>query len=249
MNDFYSRQRSYWNRLSRLDPDASIIDPGDTRGLKNAYLAAMRDHALRAALEPVVPEGGVLLDFGCGTGSASIALLRAHYRVIGLDLAQGLLGQAAARCSGHAGLFAAIDGRNLPLRPMSLDGAVTYGVICYVTDDGEAVTLLKGIRDAMRSGAPLLMIEQARTQRTLSESGLKVQRTTQQWSALIEAAGFTGLQHRILRHGRFPTTPLIRHGLVPRWLWTPISRLEASVGNATGVWPWDYADVLFESRA
>ncbi len=249
MDDFYSRQRSYWDKLSRLDPDASIIDPGDTRGLKNAYLAGMRDRALLSGLKSLVPAHGVLLDFGCGTGSASISLLREGYRVVGLDLSQGLLRQAVARCREGSSAFVAIDGRNLPLQGRSLDAAVTYGVLCYITDDAEAVALLRGICAALRPGAPMLMIEQARTRRTLSEGGLKVQRTTREWSALLDAAGFRGVQRRLLRHGRFPTTPLIRHGLVPSFLWESIARMEAVVGSLTGVWPWDYADVLFESLA
>lgn len=249
MTDFYARQRAYWNALADLDPDSSIIDPQDTRGLKNAYLAGMRDAAFAAALERHAIRAGTLLDFGCGTGSASVALLRAGHRVVGLDIALPLLKQARARCGNQGCVFVHTDGRSVPVAEASADASIIYGVLCYVPDDDHATALLREIRAAMSPGGPLLMIEQSRRRRTPSDEGLKVQRTLAQWQALMHKAGFRIERSTLLRHGRFPLTPLIRHGLVPRRLWPLAARTECAVAARTGIWRWDYADVLFEALA
>ncbi|KWS06715.1 hypothetical protein AZ78_4272 [Lysobacter capsici AZ78] len=101
----------------------------------------------------------------------------------------------------------------------------------------------------LKPGSPLLMIEQVRKRRKLTQDGPKVQRTFSQWRALLSSAGFTVELTRVLRHGRFPTTPLIAAGLAPPALWPFIASLEAKVAAATGILPWDYAEVLFEARA
>lgn len=249
MNEFYDRQKAYWDSLATLDPDASIIDPRDKRGYKNAYLAQMRDSTLREALGVRVSPGATLLDYGCGTGSATIALTRLGYSVVGADLSTSLLSHARHRCGDQRALFVAVDGRSVPLRDHSMDAAIAYSVFCYVTDEAEATALLAGIRKTLIPGSPLLIIEQARRHRTVCEQGLKVQRTTDQWRGLLAGAGFKRIGQAILRHGRFPTTPLIRHGLVPRGAWSALMRAERAIPRITGVWPWDYADVLFSAEA
>lgn len=249
MKTHYRRQRAYWDSLASLDPDVAVIDPQDRAGYKNDYLSRMRDSALHTALEARVPLGSTVLDFGCGTGSASIGLLQRGYRVIGLDISPALLRHAKRRAADREGLFVAIDGRSIPLRERTVEATVIYGVLCYVTDDAEAVTLLARIHESMKPGAPLLMIEQARRVRTELEGGLKVQRTPAQWRSLLQEAGFVIDAHWLMRHGRFPTTPMIRYGMIPARLWKSIAEVERRVSAATGIWPWDYADVFHEATA
>lgn len=245
----FLRQKTYWDSLSRLDPDTSVIDPRDTRGWKNEYLASIRDRALLGELRDRLQSGDVVLDFGCGTGSASIRLAKSGFRVLGLDLSQALLRQARTRCAGKNCTFVAINGTTIPTRDRTLDAAITYGVFCYLPDDSRAAAVLSAIRRALRPGAPLLLIEQARRARQVSDEGMKVQRTVAEWSKLIVTAGFTMEKSVVLRHGRFPTTPLVRYGVIPRAAWPMIARIERSIAALSGVWPWDYADVLFHAHA
>lgn len=249
MDDFQLRQKDYWDSLGGLDPDASVIDPNDRLGHKNAYLAALRDRAFATGLAGTGVHQGMILDLGCGTGSATRALLRSGYRILGFDISRSLLVHARRRCGDADVLFAEIDGRHLPVAAATLDAAITYGVICYLPKDVEAVALLGRVRQALKPGAPLVMIEQARVRRRLCDNGLKVQRTLAEWVGLLHAAGFRDPEAVILRHGRFPTTPLIRLGLVPRGVFPALARLEQVLAELTGVWPWDYADVRFTAHA
>ncbi|MFD1298898.1 class I SAM-dependent methyltransferase [Lysobacter gummosus] len=242
-------QRAYWDGLSQIDPDAAIIDPNDRRGLKNRYLAGMRDEAFRSSLCRHGLDDCVLLDLGCGTGSSTQPLLKAGYSVLGIDISLGLLRHAKVRCGDKHCLFIATDGSQLPIADATVDAAVVYVVLSYLVDDDRARALLESVRRSLKPNAPLIMIEQARTQRRTTEAGLKVQRSRPEWLALLSSAGFKVDSSHILRHGRFPTTPLIRAGWLPPRLWPHISRLEARIAAHTGVLPWDYAEILFEARA
>uniref|UniRef100_UPI0026191C9B class I SAM-dependent methyltransferase n=1 Tax=Thermomonas sp. TaxID=1971895 RepID=UPI0026191C9B len=227
------------------DPDAAVIDPKDSRGHKNAYLAQIRDIAIYESLADAGIRAGTIMDLGCGSGSATLPLLRAGHRVLGLDISAGLLRHAQRRCDGMDCLFVQTDGGLPPLSPGKLDAVIIYGVLCYTIDDNSVKAILARIREALRPDAPLIMIEQVRSRRRLTEGGFKVQRTLGEWHELLDSSGFKIKSATILRHGRFPTTPLIAAGMVPRSAWNTIQKLESAVAAVTGVFPWDYAEVRF----
>lgn len=243
------RQRDYWNGLAELPPETSVFDPKDVFGEKNAYIASVRDETLHAALIHVLAAGGVVLDFGCGTGSACLGLLRRGCRVVGVDIAQSLLAQARERCDPDQSLFVAIDGHTLPMADSVFDAAVTYVVLSYVVDDGVALKLLSAIRATLKPGARLVAIEQCRRERRVVEGGIKVHRSIVEWRDLFAAAGFRDVTCRTVRSGRFPATPLIRLGWIPRWLWPAIRASERVAGRFAAVLPGDYAEVAIEGIA
>ncbi|MES0873761.1 class I SAM-dependent methyltransferase [Sinimarinibacterium thermocellulolyticum] len=241
--------QQYWNQLGALDPDIAVIDPADTKGLKSRYISDLRDEAFRIGLARHGVYRGDVLDFGCGTGSSSIPLLRHGHRVVGLDIANALLTHAKARHRHDSALWVQIDGRRLPLRDRAFDAAICYVVLSYVTDDATVIDLLRQLRNALRPQAPMLILEQVRSRRALVEQGRKIHRSVHEWTRLLEVAGFIDVSPRVLRHGRFPMIPLIRQGLIPKRFWPFIRRLEALTGKTCGVLPWDYAEVLFDARA
>jgi ubiquinone/menaquinone biosynthesis C-methylase UbiE len=83
--------------------------------------------------------GELVLDAGCGTGWLAAGLRRAapHVRVVGLDLAAGMLGRA--RAAGAWPLLQA-DAAMLPLATGSVDLVVTRGVLHHLPDVAGALT-------------------------------------------------------------------------------------------------------------
>lgn len=236
----------HWDRLAEGDPEAAVLDPTDNLGHKNRYIAGIRNSTLHQSLARHAPFE-VLLDFGCGSGSCSTLLECFATRNIGIDISAGLLRHANARSGLAHTLFVHYDGDRLPIAHGSIDAVTIYVVLSYV-DDAKALQLLASLRKATREGGRLCMIEQTTRNERVSEGGLKHLRTTRRWVALMLSAGWHVEGHRHIRFGRFPTTPLIRWGLIPRMLHAPLAMSEAWLGRRLGPMPWDYAETLFEAR-
>lgn len=248
MNTEQARQREYWNSLANGNPDAAVIDPKDRRGIKNRYLAWLRDCAFERSLAGL-PKHKCLLDFGCGTGSATQSLLNMGYQVVGVDIASRLLHQARRRLIGTDASFVLYDGLALPFAANSFAATTIYVVMSCVVDDELAKLLLSSIRGTMVPGGTIIMIEHMKRRRTLVQGGLKVLRTKADWYALLEGAGFEDIRSKILRNGHFPSTRMIQLGLIPRMLWPTVASVERYVGRVIGPLPFDYAEIMLEATA
>lgn len=167
-------------------PLRSLLDPPpwDVRARKYARLAASLP----------VPEGGRLLDLGCGTGRSLVGLadgLPAGVDVVGLDVFDDrvILGNGprlAARNAGVAGLEPAIvagDGARLP----------------FADDSMDAVTACRVLHDLPRADAETALVE---CHRVLTPDGhlgvleLPLPHDADAdpddyWRARLSAAGFT----------------------------------------------------------
>lgn len=79
-----------------------------------------------------VPEGGLALDVGCGTGNFSEHLSRAGLRVVGVDLSEVGLETARNRCPD--GDFVAGDAFRLPFRSGSFPLLFCHGLSVFSTE-------------------------------------------------------------------------------------------------------------------
>ena len=111
-------QADHWDRLSVHPPDASVIDPGDRSGRKNRYIASVRDESILESLNGIRADS-VVLDFGCGTGSLTRALVASGRHVLGVDISAGLLQRTPERALGDSALFVRYDGTRLPVADAS----------------------------------------------------------------------------------------------------------------------------------
>lgn len=242
-----AEQERYWDGLSGLALDASVIDPNDRSGHKNHYLAAMRDRSIIEALASI-DRVGPILDLGCGTGSLTRALVADGRHVVAMDISQGLLGRSSERELGTAALFARFNGRDLPLRSGSVAAVTTYVVLNHVIGEGELPALLQEIRRVLAPGGIVVAIEQIRRRPRLDQAGWKLQRTYTQFVDAFTAAGLTVVGSDILRYGHFPTTYLVRWGWLPRTCAGALARLERSFARIRGIPLQDYCDVRFVLR-
>jgi ubiquinone/menaquinone biosynthesis C-methylase UbiE len=143
-------------------------DPFSAQRIRAAYDAVARDYEAafgddlsrlpldRQMLERALQAadgGGLILDLGCGTGSAGRYLTSKGGRVLGLDLSIGMLRSAASTnrfplCQG--------DMRSLPFRDGAFAAIVAYYSIHNVIRT-ELGTVLAEARRVLRPGATLLL--------------------------------------------------------------------------------------------
>ena len=129
-----------------------------TRGWRDALRLRQRWFGSPfAAVEPLVPREGTILDLGCGFGvmTACLALGAPGRRVIGLDVDAGKIARGR-RWYGHlAGV--ALHETDLDATPLpEADGVVLYDVLHHLAD---ADAMLARVARALRPGGVLVVKE------------------------------------------------------------------------------------------
>ncbi|NOT00065.1 MAG: methyltransferase domain-containing protein [Phycisphaerales bacterium] len=105
----------------------------------------------------IVPQGGAILDFGCGPGVMSVALAESGYRVVGLDAAPNMIEFALAeaeRAGNTNATFRVIDGDDRALGASQYDAILCSSVIEFVEDES---TLLDSLAAALVPGGTLFI--------------------------------------------------------------------------------------------
>lgn len=95
---------------------------------------------------------GVVLDLGCGTGSAGAALKRSGARVIGADLAVPCLRVAARRLDG----VVRCDAARLPFADGTFDAIVSRGALHHMQD---APAVLRDAARVLKPGGRALFLD------------------------------------------------------------------------------------------
>ena len=102
------------------------------------------------------PPNSLILDAGCGPGLVAEAFLEAGHRVVGIDLAEGMIGLARERCARFGDAAEFLVGSihdDLPPGLQSFDVAVSRFVVHHVL---EPRRFLARQRDLLRAGGILM---------------------------------------------------------------------------------------------
>jgi len=142
MSEFWDREAATFDD----EPDHGLRDPG----VRAAW------GALLERLLPPAPAG--VADLGCGTGSLSVLLAAAGYRVRGVDVAGEMVTAARAKAE-RAGVdieFVQGDASAPPYAPGSVDVVLARHVLWALPDPVEA---LARWTELLRPGGRLVLIE------------------------------------------------------------------------------------------
>ena len=131
------------------------------------------------------PEACIALDFGCGVGDFSRMLLRLGFRVIGHD---PVARPAIAHPRFH---FEPV----LESRPRSVDLVLSVTVLDHVLDEARLRATLAALRERLRPGGFLVLLEYSLGGDFLNEPTLRANahqafRSRESWRALLASAGF-----------------------------------------------------------
>ncbi|MBB4154009.1 SAM-dependent methyltransferase [Sphingomonas jinjuensis] len=110
---------------------------------------------LDAAIADVAPEEGRALDIGCGAGSTSLSLARAHplLAITGVDVSPALIAVARSRSIDHPQVDWRVGDIAVDPLPRPMNLAVSRHGVMFFADP---VAALARLRDVMTPGAPLV---------------------------------------------------------------------------------------------
>lgn len=106
----------------------------------------------------LAPEARVL-DVACGTGTFEHLTARAQplQRILGVDLASGMLAEAEAKCAAFPAIrFVQARAASLPVGSQQVDVVVSASAFHYFDDP---VAVLAAMRDALRPGGYVVILD------------------------------------------------------------------------------------------
>jgi ubiquinone/menaquinone biosynthesis C-methylase UbiE len=144
-----------------------VSDPFSEKRIQAAYDAAAGDYQARFSedldqlpldrrmldLARRSVSGGVVLDLGCGTGSAASYISRSGTRAVGLDLSFGMLGSCRSFCELP---LCQGDMRHLPFGDQAFAAVVAYYSIQHVRRSELGMVLSEAAR-VLNPGGTLLL--------------------------------------------------------------------------------------------
>ena len=147
--DDLAAQRTLW------DAEAATFDEQPDHGLRDPATRAAW-HALLARHLPAPP--AEVLDLGCGTGTLTVLLAQAGYRVCGVDLAPAMVAAARAKIA-TAGVTARVDegdAADPPGDPDAYDVVLSRHVLWALPDPAAVLTRWARL---VRPGGRLVLVE------------------------------------------------------------------------------------------
>ncbi len=115
-------------------------------------------HDLRRRLGAQLPESGIVVDVGCGTGSNAIALAAAGLEVIGVDPDRGILDTARAKEGGERVDWREGRAETLPVEPAGAD-AVVMSLLLHHLQPAAKSGALREARRVLRPGGHLYVAD------------------------------------------------------------------------------------------
>jgi len=166
--------------------------PLDTELLRRLAAAAQPDSGCG------VPEGGLVLDVGCGPAQGGGYLAARGTRVLGLDLSPGMLNAAVARHGGLGLRAACADMRRLPLRDRCCAGITSFYTLHHLPRE-DLAPVLSEFRRVLRHGGGLLLATHEGSGEYVANDDLGIRGTlytAPEIEYAVAGAGFTGVQVR-----------------------------------------------------
>ena len=162
MNDT-QRVQYYISLAARFDEAAQHYDRhfGPPTGSQpgNKLLTWLREEHL-SILRAVLPEGGAVLDIGCGTGIEALQLVQDGYSVLGLDISPAMVRQAQTKAAAYGIRFGAVFKTLAAGKLSALDergpfqGA--FASLGTLNTEPNLAGFAAGLHDRLEPGAPFV---------------------------------------------------------------------------------------------
>jgi SAM-dependent methyltransferase len=182
-----------WEERARVGELNAVLSPTGT-AQRNHFIHGVHIVGARQMVR-LVPRGGTIVDFGCGTGRFVRYFGAKGFRVVGTEITPAMLGEAERFGLPEGAEIVCTDGVHIPLPKSSVDGIWCCAVLRYAALVDEPV--IRDIADEMfrvlRPGGVLCNLE------------MYVDVPPERFTEAMVEAGFTLRGVKILeRHGGLP---------------------------------------------
>jgi SAM-dependent methyltransferase len=229
--------RETWRRLAEKGKLPAVIDPGDLRGRKNLYIDILQKMVIKKALRP--EKRGFIIDFGCGSGRFSEMLADSCEFLIGLEITEEMLHLAKEENQRSNIEFVLFDGLRSPTKDCMTDAIISVNVLQYITDDSELDRVISELYRNLKVGGRLICIEQG------TKNQKRWQRHPETYLRFFKQHKLKGIANYPVRKGNFFLLYPIYFGLIPRWAFSAIAKLEIFLRRILWHSLWDYQDYFF----
>lgn len=163
--------------------------------------------------------GGLVLDYGCGTGWFVQRLLGRGFRVLGLEVQEEFLREARSSLHGGRALLVLYGGGIIPVQKESIDLILGVGVIRSLMDRRPLEGAVQEWKRCLRRRGRLLIIEtdNAALRRRIKAEGIL---------EAVTKAGFQVLAWHPIRRTSWWGLGLVKAGLLPSSLYGRMAKWE-----------------------
>lgn len=219
-----------WRERSQLDELRGILDPGDTRGIKNQYIDSIHRSAL-AEWGNIGREDRVL-DFGCGRGRITRWLASQARSVCGLDLVWEMLSVARQTHNLANVSWVVGEGGALPWSAATFDKVLTVYVLQHILNQEVLAAVLAEFARVLTPGGRVVLLEQVRSNEARTIENYIRQRKVNEYRTVLKQVGLQSVASVPLR-AHSVLTHLIGFGLVPVKWFPQAARLDAKLAAST----------------
>ena len=234
LKNFQPPEATWEERASRSGL-RSVLDHEDSRGMKNEYMDALHRVVLDRYLLPSNDEK--ILDFGCGIGRLTSYLGRTGAEIIGVDVTKSMTDIARKKYPEQ--IFLCYDGTNLPFENNYFDKEVSVFVLQHVTPLDTFFATAKELVRCLKKGGKIYLIEQV----SKENSDYYLHRMPKDYADAFK--GCKCIKAHPIRKSKSLFLSAISRGLIPRFLFPIIIKIELFLVKNKKITPRGYFDYLF----
>jgi len=219
--------KSLYDERAKYGP-YSTLAPFSKGNDKSKYISHVFDYAIFSRLA-VVQKMTRVLDYGCGTGILTNQLPDYFPEVVGVDISEKMLAIAENLKLNHENVkFELIDGLTMPFKNNYFSVVIARESLCHVPDKA-LPRVASEICRVIEEGGIFLLLEQvteSKSWRNPPEASYTIKRSVDELIAVIEKQGLSLCSVKTVRKPRFPWIYLIQMGIVPRYIYKKLAKLE-----------------------
>jgi ubiquinone/menaquinone biosynthesis C-methylase UbiE len=219
--DFCKQQASIREK-DDIDALRKVLDPLDTRGVKNSYIDVYLKYYLRKYLRPEKED--TVLEIGCGIGRLTEYIAQSVNAVYGIDIVDSLIDACNSNPEKSRNTFYLKMSEREKLKEAPINKMYIVWVLMLLTDRDELIETLTAYRKILPNLKAAAVLEQVKRSTHVEDHHGRFSgayRTVDEYREIFHASGFKVKAYSVLgerHHGPFYKAVHLLYKVLPRAL-------------------------------